>query len=228
VNCLHPIIWTMPRKFFTPRIVLLTFAIAALPVVCLAAKDFVMPTPQAAKSYPAHDDHPTEKVSVAVDPYDMADKASIFSVRYEDVGYMPIFVVVTNDGDQPVALSDMKAQLLTVNHSKLFPASVEDLYRRLSRPSTSGKPNPLPWPSKKVKGTVDKKTQDELQNSQFAARAVEPHTSQAGFMFFETGGISDPLAGAHFYLTGVKDSAGNELMYFEIPLEKYLSAPGVK
>src|SRR5262245_31643306 len=142
VNCLHPIIWTMPRKFFTPRIVLLTFAIAALPVVCLAAKDFVMPTPQAAKSYPAHDDHPTEKVSVAVDPYDMADKASIFSVRYEDVGYMPIFVVVTNDGDQPVALSDMKAQLLTVNHSKLFPASVEDLYRRLSRPSTSGKPNP--------------------------------------------------------------------------------------
>ena len=37
-----------------------------------------------------------------------------------------------------------------------------------------------------------------------------------------------PLAGAHFYLTGVRDAKGNELMYFEIPLEKYLSAPPVR
>jgi len=33
------------------------------------------------------------------------------------------------------------------------------------------------------------------------------------------------LAGANFYLTGVHDAKGNELMYFEVPLEKYLSAP---
>jgi hypothetical protein len=44
-------------------------------------------------------------------------------------------------------------------------------------------------------------------------------------MFFDVSGISTPLAGANFYLTGVRDSKGNELMYFEIPLEKYLSAP---
>ena len=34
-----------------------------------------------------------------------------------------------------------------------------------------------------------------------------------------------PLAGANFYLTGVRDAKGTELMYFEIPLEKYLTAP---
>ena len=33
------------------------------------------------------------------------------------------------------------------------------------------------------------------------------------------------LAGAHLYVTGIKDGEGAELMYFEIPLEKYLSAP---
>jgi hypothetical protein len=33
------------------------------------------------------------------------------------------------------------------------------------------------------------------------------------------------MAGAHVYVTGLHDSKGNELMYFEIPLEKYLSAP---
>jgi hypothetical protein len=196
--------------------------------VCAAAKDFVLPSPQPAKTYPAKDEHPTEKVTVAVDPYDMADKASIFSVKYSEEGFVPIYVVITNDGDQPVALAGMKAQLVTVNRSKIAPATVDDLYRRLSHPSATGKPSPLPWPSKKVKGTVSKSTQDELQNAQFAARAVEPHTTQAGFMFFDVSGISTPLAGAHFYLTGVRDGTGNELMYFEIPLEKYLSAPQPK
>ena len=88
-----------------------------------AAKDFVIPTPQPAKTYPANDEHPTEKVTVAVDPYDMADKASIFSVKYSEEGFMPIYVVITNDGDQPVALAGMKAQLVTVNRSKISPAT---------------------------------------------------------------------------------------------------------
>ena len=57
------------------------------------------------------------------------------------------------------------------------------------------------------------------------AKAVEPHSTQVGFLFFDVSGISVPLAGAHFYLTGVRDARGNELMYFEVPLEKYLSAP---
>jgi hypothetical protein len=55
---------------------------------------------------------------------------------------------------------------------------------------------------------------------------VEPHSTQSGFMFFDVSGISVPLAGAHFYLTGVRNSKGDELMYFEVPLEKYLTAPG--
>jgi hypothetical protein len=66
---------------------------------------------------------------------------------------------------------------------------------------------------------------EEIQNAQFAAKAVEPHSTQSGFMFFDVSEISTPLAGANFYLTGVRDAKGNELMYFEVPLEKYLSAP---
>jgi len=83
---------------------------------------------------------------------------------------------------------------------------------------------PLPFP-KKPKGSISKDAQEEITNSQFAARAVEPHSTQSGFMFFDVAGIDTPLAGANFYLTGVRDSKGNELMYFEVPLEKYLSAP---
>jgi hypothetical protein len=193
-------------------------------MVCLAGKHFVMPAAQPAKSYPAHDEHSTEAVTLGLDPYDMADKASIFSVHYSDEGLMPIFVVITNDGDQPVALAGMKAELVTVNRTKIPPATQDDIYRRISRPTGTVSPNPLPWP-KKAKGSISKDAMDEIQNSQFAAKAVEPHGTQCGFMFFDVSGISNPLAGAHFYLTGVRDAKGNELMYFEVPLEKYLSAP---
>ena len=196
----------------------------------LAAKEFVMPAARPARAYPAHDDHPMEKVVVAVDPYDVEDKASIFSVNYRNYGYMPVFFVITNDGDQPVSLVGMNAQLNTKDRSKLFPATTDDLLRRLSHPTRNDRQNtlPIPLPKKEVKGGVSRKTWDEIEQAQFGAKAVEPHSTARGFLFFDISGISNPLAGASFYLMGVHDAKGNELMYFEIPMEKYLSAPEVK
>jgi hypothetical protein len=200
-------------------------AIALTPLLCLAAKEFVMPQAQPAQTYPAHDQHPMESVTVGVDPYDLAEKTTIFSVHYSELGFLPIFVVVTNDGNQPVQLAGMKAQLVTVNRTKLSPAAEEDISRRLTRPSASTNRYPIPFPTKKVKGGLSKQAMDEITNAQFVAKAVEAHGTQSGFLFFDVSDISSPLAGAHFYLTGVRDAKGNELMYFEIPLEKYLSAP---
>jgi hypothetical protein len=207
-----------------PRTLAAVSVLVVSSVVCLAGKHFVMPPAQPAKTYPAHDEHTSESVTLGLDPYDMPDKASIFSVHYSDVGLMPIFVVITNDGDQTVALSGMKAELVTVNRTKIPPATEDDIYRRIARPTGTISPNPLPWP-KKAKGSISKDAMEEIQNTQFAAKAVEPHDTQSGFMFFDVSDISNPLAGAHFYLTGVRDAKGNELMYFEVPLEKYLSAP---
>jgi hypothetical protein len=200
-------------------------AIALAPILCLAAKEFVMPLAAPAKTYPAHDQHPQEAVTVAVDPYDLAEKTTIFSVHYSELGFLPIFVIVTNDGNQPLELTGMKAQLVTVNRAKLSPASQEDIARRMSRPSANTNRYPIPFPTKKVKGGLSKQAIDEIDSAQFVAKAVEPHSTQSGFLFFDVSEISVPLAGANFYLTGVRDAKGNELMYFEIALEKYLSAP---
>ncbi len=190
----------------------------------LAAKNFVKPVAQPARTYPAHDDHPAEKVSIAADPYDMPDKSNIFSVDFREHGFLPIFFVVTNDSDQPVSIANVEVKLVTVNRSKLTPTSPEDIYRHLANPQARTS-SPFPIPQKKVKGTISKKEMDEIESAQFAAKAVEPHTTQSGFLFFDVGGISAPLAGAHLYVTGVTDAKGSELMYFEIPMEKYLSAP---
>jgi hypothetical protein len=216
-----------------PRAVRLVVAGAFVLLSCLgavAAKEFAMPTAQPARTYPAHDDHSTEKVVVAVDPYDVEDKASIFSVNFRNYGYLPVFFVITNDGDQPVSLVGIKAELNTKNRSRLYPATTDDLVRRLSHPSRNDRQPtlPIPLPRKEVKGAVSRRTLEEIEQAQFGAKAVEPHSTVRGFLFFDILDISNPLAGANFYLMGVHDAKGNELMYFEIPLEKYLSAPEVK
>ena len=204
---------------------LLAAVLLVLTTLCLAGKHFVMPTPQAAKTYPAHDEHPNEAVTLGLDPYDMADKASIFSVRYSDVGFLPIFVVITNDGNQPVSLTESTVATGHRRSNARFRRRPRTIFTGASpsRPRTGPSTSPIPWPKKK--GGVAKDAQDEILNSRFAARAVEPHSTQCGFMFFDVSGISTPLAGAHFYLNRVLDAKGNELMYFEVPLEKYLSAP---
>ena len=189
----------------------------------LAAKDFVKPAAQPAKTYPAHDDHSDEKVAIAADPYDTPGKAKIFSVDFRDHGFLPIFFIVTNDGPQPVSIANMQITL-TVNRSKFTPITTEDISRRLTNPqaNTNPAPNPLPFPipRKKVKGTLSKKEMDEIESSQFAAKAVEPHTTQSGFLFFDIADLPTPLANAHLYVNGVTDAKGAELMYFEIQLGK--------
>ena len=196
--------------------------LCAAPFVCLAAKEFSMPKTQPAAAYPAHDYHSKELVTVGLDPYDTQAKANIFVVPYREMGLLPILMIVTNDSDEPVVLSEMKAQLTTSDGSKLSPASEDDIYRRVSHPKASGARVPLPFPTRRVKGGVNTKEYNEIQNAQFRAKAVEPHSTQAGFFFFDVSDIPNPLDGAHFYLTGVHDSSGNDLMYFEVPLDKYV------
>jgi len=194
----------------------------------LSAKDFIKPAAQPAKTYSFHDDHADEKLAIAADPYDTPDKAKIFSVDFHEHGFLPIFFVVTNDGGQPVSIANMQVTL-TVNRAKFTPISTDDIARRLTNPqaNTNPAPNPLPFPipRKKVKGTLSKKEMDEIESSQFAAKAVEPHTTQSGFLFFDIADLPTPLANAHLYVNGVANAKGAELMYFEIAIGKELTPP---
>jgi len=202
------------------RALLVSSAVAVF-ALCLAAKDFVKPAAQPAKTYPAHDDHADEKVAIGADPYDTGDKAKIFSINFNEHGLLPVFFVVTNDGNQPISVSNMQITLTTANRDKLTPEAPDDIYRRLTNPhANTAPPLPLPIPHKDVKGAVSNKQRDEIESARFAARAIEPHTTQSGFLFFDVEDIDAPLAGAQIYVSGVDDAKGNELMYFEIPMGK--------
>src|SRR5258708_23559842 len=107
----------------------------------------------------------------------------------------------------------MKAELNSKGRSKVLPSTTDDLVRRLSHPSRNDRPNtlPIPLPRKEVKGGVDRKTWDEIEQAQFGAKAVEPHSTARGFLFFDIAYISNPLAGASFYLMDVRDVKDNML-----------------
>ena len=189
-------------------------------VTLVAAKDFIKPVAKPASTYPLHDHHSDENVAIGVDPYDTPEKAEIFNVKWSEQGFLPIYLVITNDSDQPVSLTGMQVQLITAHREKIPAASNDDLYRRLAHVNASGPKMPLPFPRTKVKGAVGKKALDEMDAAQFSAKAVEPHSSQAGFVFFDVAGISSPLDGARFYLTGLRDAKGGDLLYFEIHFQK--------
>jgi hypothetical protein len=210
------------------RCAIVAVAVAAC-VLSLAAKDFIKPVAHPAKTYAAHDAHPDEKVAIGADPYDTNEKAKIFTINFRGHDLLPIFFIVTNDGDQPISIANMQVTLTIGHRAHLTPIATDDIYRRLSNPQAHDNQDiPFPFPRTKVKGAVTRKEMDEIESSQFAAKAVEPHGTQSGFLFFDVEDIDSPLNGSSLSVTGVDDASGKELMYFEIPLSKYLNATPAK
>ncbi len=199
-----------------------------LAVSAYAAKNFNPPKAYHANTYPARDAQPLEKVVVAADPYDMPDKAApVFVVDYRSADFLPIHLIISNDGDKPITFTDLKVELVTVDKVKIEPATPDDIYRRIarlkSRPGDQPKVQvPIPIP-RRPKGSVSQEAQEEINAAKFLARAVEPHGTQAGFLFFDVRDLPNPLAGARLFVSGIVNDDGQELIYFEIPMEKYLS-----
>jgi hypothetical protein len=199
--------------------------IAALLASAADTKTFAPPPAHHAKTYPAHESHDDEKVSIAIDPFDMPDKTKIFSINYQENNFLPIRLIIANDSDNYVMLNEVKVQYITLHRDKLEPATAEDIYRRfihLKRNPGSGVPSPLPLPRKSPVTKDAKIAMNELVQAQFVPHPVDPHSIRSGFLFFDLTGIDPPEAGAHVYISGLK-VGGKELFYFDIPMEKYLS-----
>jgi hypothetical protein len=123
----------------------------------------------------------------------------------------------------------MRVTLVTRKRIKIIPAETDDIFRRISKQTVRGDEPKRPFPLPKKKSTtISKEARDEVKDAQFMARAVEPHGTQAGFLFFDVEDVESPLAGAKLVVTGLADSNGHELFFFEIPMEKYLGYKAIK
>ncbi len=111
--------------------------------------------------------------------------------------------------DAAISLRDLRVQLITADRSQIEPATQDDILRRiagpLAVPTNLAAPHAFPFPRKNP-SRVALDQQNEVEDLLFRARAVEPHATQAGFLFFDTDGVSAPLRGARLYITGIADA----------------------
>ena len=84
-------------------------------------------------------------------------------------------------------------------------------------------PTPVPTIKLKPKGS-NKDIEHDFDTFEYEALVVEAHTTRAGFLFYNVSELDHPLQGAKIHLRKLRDAEGNELFYFEIPLDKYLES----
>jgi hypothetical protein len=200
----------------------------ALSVVLPAfANDHKPPPVQPATSFAAVEVHDKEKVAIAAEPYDTKEKESLFRVDYLGHGVMPVRLIVTNNGDQPISLRDARILFQTPAGDRIQAAEPEDVSRLMTRKEREGgkipMPGPIPSIHTKAKGSI-KEIEADFDEFEYGALVVEPHTTRAGFLFYDVSELDNPLKGSKLHLHKLRDADGNELFYFEIPFDKYLQS----
>jgi hypothetical protein len=196
----------------------------ALPAL---AADHTPPPVQPANTFAAVEVHDDEKVAIAAEPYDTREKEAIFRVDYLSHGVMPVRLIVTNNGNRPISLRDARILFQTASGDRIQAAEPEDVERLLSDKERKGTKIPMPGPIPNIKlkpKASDKEVEEDFDNFEYGALVVEPHTTRAGFLFYDVSGLDHPLKGAKLHLHKLRDADGNELFYFEIPFDKYLKS----
>lgn len=159
-------------------------------------------------------------VTVAVQPYrgEQEQKDAFGKAEPYKFGFLPVLVVITNEGDAPLGLEGLKVRLIDGRREGLEPTPGEDLaffnpkgHKPKDRPSYI----PIPIGGPKVKkGPLAK---PEITQREFQAPVVAPNTTASGFFYYNVG--TGSLDGASMYISGIRNMAtGSELFYFEIPL----------
>jgi hypothetical protein len=209
-----------------PRFPLVIALVLSAATPAIFASDHTLPPPKDASTYASHDAHAAERVTIAAEPYDTKEKEKIFRIHYLENGFMPIYIVVTNNSDKPISLDQARIDFMSAENDRIPAAVPEDVERRMTHIRSAGKVIPMPAPLPPVKTkpkTPDKKIEADFSEFEYNATTVPAHSTRAGFLFYDIQGLgSTPLTGARLTLRNLRDANGKELFYFEIPLDKYL------
>ncbi len=196
----------------------------ALPAL---ATDHTPPPVQPATSFAAVEVHDNEKVAIAAEPYDTKQKEALFRVDYLSHGVMPVRLIVTNNGDKPISLRDARILFQTKSGERIQAADPEDVERLMTRKEREGGKIPMPGPIPAIKlkpKASNKDIEEDFNTFEYGALVVEPHTTRAGFLFYDVSQLDNPLNGSKLHLHKVMDADGKELFYFEIPFDKYIQS----
>jgi hypothetical protein len=193
----------------------------------LHAGDKPLPPPAGeATNYPAVDVHDKEGVAVAADPLDSREKEAFFQIDYLKAGFLPVRLIVTNNGSQAVKLDEVRVYFITGDGQKVRAADEEDIERRIRDVKDPSRQMEMPFPLKKIGKPKDKdpKVVADFKTADFATLTIDPHSTQSGYLFFDISGMQNELVGAKLLVRGITAEDGSQLFFFEAPFDNYLAA----
>src|ERR1700742_4941099 len=88
------------------RAVRIAVCVVLLTTLVFCERHFNPPPAAAAATYPLHETHGDEKVTIAVEPCDTPETTKVFKVNYRGYGLYPVRLIITNDSDSTLMLDD--------------------------------------------------------------------------------------------------------------------------
>lgn len=178
-----------------------------------------------ASSYACHLKQGT--LTIAADPYQTWEKLkTVFDLKELDqMGVIPIQVVLTNEGEDAIVVDGREIHLLDSKNSSIEGMAVEDVVRvvigKSAPPATKNSPkSPLPFPrSGGRKGDLFE-IETDLTNKSLGEVRVAPKSTASGFIYFRLPENQRDLRGYKVYVPEIRNlRSGEELLFFEIDLK---------
>ncbi len=182
-----------------------------------------------AAEYPLHDAH--DGITIAAEPGDLNETRPHTRLDYFHHGFMPMRVIVTNDSADALSLDDARILFIAADNYTRNAATDDELQRRMfTKKSAAGTTIPLPMPLPSITLHhlgVDKQILADDADFGFPTTTVAPHTTVAGYIFYDTRDMDEPvLEKATLELRKVRWAASNkELQAFEISLKPLAANP---
>lgn len=180
----------------------------------VAAADKLVFRPGPASSYPNRQTN--ENVTIGVDTVKSAEQAkpAFGKVNPYEHGVLPVLVVVQNSGAKAIDLANLQVEYISAERSRVEPTPAEEVPYVYGNRGRKVSQSPLPSGIPRLSGKKNPLSAFEIQGRAFTARMLPAGESAHGFFYFQAG----HRPGAKLYVTGLREAAGKDLFYFEIPL----------
>ena len=176
-----------------------------------------------AKSYLFHQQQGA--ITIAADPYETKDKikTALDLQELEQMGIVPVHIIISNDGEDPIALSGQDISLLDSNNRSYQPLPIDEVVRAIvyrEGPRTSRGPSPLPIPRGHGRRGDAFEIETDLTNKSLRDLRVAPRTNSGGFVFFRLPNNRMKLGGYKVYIPEIRNlKTQQRLLFFEIDLK---------
>lgn len=205
------------------------FSYALLLSVCFCAqvvagyKSIKVKT-EPAKSYAFHQQQGS--ITIAADPYETKEKIkTAFDLKeLEQMGIVPVHIIISNEGEDPIVISGQSIILLDSNNRSFEPLPVDEVVRTIvykeGPPRTSPSPSRLPFPRGDGRRGDAFEIETDLTNKSIRDLRTGPKANAGGFVFFRLPNNRMRLGGYKVYIPEIRNlKTQQNLLFFEIDLK---------